>query len=97
MHEPNEVPAEPVTPSPVVEQAGPGTGRARLSTGQVRSDTGHAAGTGSAGERVRQAAGGLAPLLAQADAVWTARAERPGWRPFEDAFPTFYQFTNRPR
>ena len=20
-----------------------------------------------------------------------------GWRPFEDAFPTFYQFTNRPR
>jgi hypothetical protein len=21
----------------------------------------------------------------------------PGWRPFEDAFPTFYQFTNRPR
>ena len=21
---------------------------------------------------------------------------RPGWRPFEDAFPTFYQFTNRP-
>ncbi len=24
-------------------------------------------------------------------------AARPGWRPFEDAFPTFYQFTNRPR
>ena len=21
----------------------------------------------------------------------------PGWRTFEDAFPTFYQFTNRPR
>jgi hypothetical protein len=21
----------------------------------------------------------------------------PGWRSFEDAFPTFYQFTNRPR
>jgi hypothetical protein len=21
----------------------------------------------------------------------------PGWRAFEDAFPTFYQFTNRPR
>lgn len=25
-----------------------------------------------------------------------ARTGRPGWRPFEDAFPTFYQFTNRP-
>jgi hypothetical protein len=24
-------------------------------------------------------------------------AHEPGWRPFEDAFPTFYQFTNRPR
>jgi hypothetical protein len=24
-------------------------------------------------------------------------ARRPGWRSFEDAFPTFYQFTNRPR
>ena len=24
-------------------------------------------------------------------------AAAPGWRPFEDAFPTFYQFTNRPR
>jgi hypothetical protein len=22
---------------------------------------------------------------------------RPGWRTFEDAFPTFYEFTNRPR
>jgi ribosome biogenesis GTPase A len=25
----------------------------------------------------------------------TARV--PGWRTFEDAFPTFYEFTNRPR
>lgn len=24
-------------------------------------------------------------------------AQMPGWRSFEDAFPTFYQFTNRPR
>jgi hypothetical protein len=24
-------------------------------------------------------------------------AHEPRWRPFEDAFPTFYQFTNRPR
>lgn len=54
-------------------------------------------------ERVRQAAPGLVPLLAEAQATWTARAAAdgadpaPGWRAFEDAFPTFYQFTNRPR
>jgi hypothetical protein len=24
-------------------------------------------------------------------------AGKPGWRTFEDAFPTFYEFTNRPR
>jgi hypothetical protein len=47
---------------------------------------------------------GLGPLLAEAEAVWRSRAEGsatadaalPAWRPFEDAFPTFYQFTNRP-
>jgi hypothetical protein len=31
------------------------------------------------------------------DERWPAEAAAPGWRPFEDAFPTFYQFTNRPR
>jgi hypothetical protein len=49
---------------------------------------------------------GLAPLVAEAESTWRARAEaagepcehgRPGWRAFEDAFPTFYEFTNRPR
>jgi tryptophan-rich sensory protein len=49
---------------------------------------------------------GLGALVAEAEAVWRSRAgsdtatqdepERPRWRPFEDAFPTFYQFTNRP-
>ncbi len=54
-------------------------------------------------ESVRAAADGLRPMLEQAQAVWNARATlaggavRPGWRAFEDAFPTFYQFTNRPR
>jgi hypothetical protein len=51
-------------------------------------------------ERVRDAAPGLVPLLAEAQATWTARGtgnDAPGWRAFEDAFPTFYQFTNRPR
>jgi hypothetical protein len=47
-------------------------------------------------------------LVAEAQETWRARArdgqpgavgapETPGWRPFEDAFPTFYQFTNKPR
>ncbi len=51
---------------------------------------------------------GLAPLLAEAESAWRARAVAsglstdedsglPGWRTFEDAFPTFYEFTNRPR
>jgi hypothetical protein len=48
---------------------------------------------------------GLARLVAEAESTWLARAEaagesaqeRPGWRAFEDAFPTFYEFTNRPR
>jgi hypothetical protein len=49
---------------------------------------------------------GLALLVAEAEATWRARAAaagvaddaaHPGWRTFEDAFPTFYEFTNRPR
>ena len=45
---------------------------------------------------------GLRALLEEARQTWIARAgdpqaAGPGWRPFEDAFPTFYQFTNRPR
>jgi len=55
-------------------------------------------------DRVQAVGQGLAELLAEANATWAARAEaagesgsRPRWRSFEDAFPTFYQFTNRPR
>ena len=50
---------------------------------------------------------GLATLLAEAEQTWRdravaagsadAEADKPGWRTFEDAFPTFYEFTNRPR
>jgi hypothetical protein len=51
---------------------------------------------------------GLPRLLAEAEETWRGRAAaagddggaddaRPGWRTFEDAFPTFYEFTNRPR
>lgn len=55
-------------------------------------------------ERVQAAGPGLVALLAEAQATWNRRAQasgdrlpQPGWRNFEDAFPTFYQFTNRPR
>jgi hypothetical protein len=59
-------------------------------------------------QQLADAASGLRPLLDEAEATWRARAladaegepevaGRPGWRAFEDAFPTFYQFTNRPR
>jgi hypothetical protein len=56
-------------------------------------------------ERLREIAG-LPGLVAEAEATWRSRAvaagdavdaDRPGWRTFEDAFPTFYEFTNRPR
>jgi hypothetical protein len=44
---------------------------------------------------------GLVALLEEARETWVARGREEGatagWRPFEDAFPTFYQFTNRPR
>lgn len=58
----------------------------------------------SLAERMRQLPG-LAVLVRDAEAVWRARAEAageagstaPGWRAFEDSFPTFYEFTNRPR
>jgi hypothetical protein len=56
-------------------------------------------------ERVRAVGPGLTALLAE---VRAARAGQPvlpeagvdaaaSWNAFEDAFPTFYQFTNRPR
>jgi hypothetical protein len=49
---------------------------------------------------------GLVSLVAEAEATWRARAvaagepadaAKPGWRTFEDSFPTFHEFTNRPR
>ena len=62
---------------------------------------------GPAAERgVVEPSAGLRALLAEAQQTWLTRAretggygdaDKPGWRPFEDAFPTFYQFTNRPR
>lgn len=47
---------------------------------------------------------GLAPLVAEAVATWRARMGASGedeavpqWRAFSDAFPTFWEFSNRPR
>ncbi len=59
-------------------------------------------------ERIRSSGPGLPDLVERARSVWVARAAAagctepqaaggPGWQPFEDQFPTFYQFTNRPR
>jgi hypothetical protein len=61
-------------------------------------------------DRIRDAGDGLRALVSEARHTWLARAEAgrpgavgapapggPGWQPFEDAFPTFYQFTNKPR
>lgn len=52
-----------------------------------------------------RASAAVAKLVAEAEATWRSRGAdagstdeaRPGWRTFEDAFPTFYEFTNRPR
>jgi hypothetical protein len=65
------------------------------------------ASRGSLDERLRGTPG-LADLVAEAEQTWRARAAAagitedadvplPGWRTFEDSFPTFYEFTNRPR
>lgn len=45
---------------------------------------------------------GLAALVGEAVATWRAREGTeddgtPGWRAFSDAFPTFWEFSNRPR
>jgi hypothetical protein len=52
--------------------------------------------------RIRETPG-LESLVGEAVAVWRRRAESqddetaPGWRAFSDAFPTFWEFSNRPR
>lgn len=51
---------------------------------------------------VRVRTDGVATLVEEAERTWRDRAAHPGGpvagpRPFEDAFPTFYQFSNRPQ
>jgi hypothetical protein len=49
-----------------------------------------------------QAMAGVSTLVEEAEQTWRSRSAVPGGpvagpRPFEDAFPTFYQFSNRPQ
>lgn len=60
--------------------------------------------TDEAGDLARrvQATAGVSVLVEEAERTWRTRAASPdgpvaGPRPFEDAFPTFYQFSNRPQ
>jgi hypothetical protein len=41
--------------------------------------------------------GGDPPADSRAESSMRRPPSTPRWRAFEDAFPTFYQFTNRPR
>ncbi|NUP32372.1 MAG: hypothetical protein HOU01_11710 [Streptomycetaceae bacterium] len=50
----------------------------------------------------RVQAEGVAELVGEAEETWRTRAATPGGpiagpRPYEDAYPTYYQFSNRPR
>ena len=58
-----------------------------------------APGTVAAGaaERDPDLATGERPAGRGGEASVRVRPSTPRWRAFEDAFPTFYQFTNRPR
>jgi hypothetical protein len=60
----------------------------------------HRSDTTDLATRVR--AEGVAALVMEAERTWLTRSDTPGGpvagpRPFEDAFPTFYQFSNRPQ
>jgi hypothetical protein len=48
-------------------------------------------------DRDAEAAGGDPPADGGAEPSVRVASTTPRWRAFEDAFPTFYQFTNRPR
>jgi hypothetical protein len=55
------------------------------------------AGAEAAGDREADAAGRDPHPDGGAEPTKRVRSSTPRWRAFEDAFPTFYQFTNRPR
>lgn len=74
-----------------------------LVRGTAQTDgNGHDGPSGAPGdslaERVRAAADGLAPLVAQAEAVRAERARSQAWPRWTDVFTTqFTEFSNRPR
>jgi hypothetical protein len=63
---------------------------------RAEREAGAPAATGATA-RDADAASGRAPAVRGGEPSVRARPSTPRWRAFEDAFPTFYQFTNRPR
>jgi hypothetical protein len=63
----------------------------------ARTENDAAAVTEAPADRDVDAARGDSPVDGRAKPPVRVRPSTPQWRAFEDAFPTFYQFTNRPR
>jgi hypothetical protein len=63
----------------------------------ARAERGTGANAAAAAERDADVATGEAPAGRGSEPSVRVRPSTPRWRAFEDAFPTFYQFTNRPR
>lgn len=51
----------------------------------------------AAGDDLPADSGDLPAVDGSGPSLRVQRPSTPRWRAFEDAFPTFYQFTNRPR
>jgi hypothetical protein len=64
---------------------------------RAERDAGDPAASGPAAERDADVATAEASASRGGEPSVRVRPSRPRWRAFEDAFPTFYQFTNRPR
>ncbi len=63
----------------------------------ARTESGPGATAETAADRDTDVAEGDPPAARAAEPAVRVRPNTPRWRAFEDAFPTFYQFTNRPR
>jgi hypothetical protein len=63
----------------------------------ARTETGAEAIAETPADRDAGVVEGDPPADRAAEPSVRVRPNTPRWRAFEDAFPTFYQFTNRPR
>ena len=63
----------------------------------ARTERAAGAIAGAAADRDADVTGGVPPADGDGEPSVRVRPSTPRWRAFEDAFPTFYQFTNRPR